>query len=111
MDIKLVEIRDSGTFIPAMAVQLCARIDEEAYLLRRAGFAEDEGYIMLTRLDTAAGQHDPDEWPVNPRTMRHAHYFIIARWHEIKSGDVIDVQYLLKETERPKASERLTDPL
>lgn len=111
MEIKLVEIRDAGTFIPAMAVQLCARIDEEAYLLRRAGFAPDEGYIMLARLDTAQAQHDPDEWPVNPRTMRNAHYHVIARWHEIKSGDVIDVRVILHETEQPAVSERLTDPL
>lgn len=111
MEIKLVEIRDAGTFIPAMAVQLCARIDEEEYLLRRAGFAPDEGYIMLTRLDTAQGQHDPDEWPANPRTMRHAHYHVIARWHEIKSGDVVDVEHVLHERDTPKMSERLTDPL
>ena len=111
MEIKLVEIRDAGTFIPAMAVRLKDRIDEEQYLLRRSGFGTDGDCIMLTRLETGQGQYDPYDWPANPRTMRYAHHFIVTRWEEIRSGDVIDVEFIMGVTKQPKVSERLTNPL
>lgn len=121
MDVKLFEIRDAATFIPAMAVRLRNRNEAEFYLLRRAGYsareiggpeetvgtlARDlEPYVILCKLDGVEAQYDPFAWP-NQRTMGYAHQDIIKHWDELKSGDVIDVEYLNGETKEPKVSER-----
>lgn len=38
MESKIIEIRDSGTFIPALAVRLGSSDERERYLLARSGF-------------------------------------------------------------------------
>lgn len=42
MDIKLLEIRDRGTFMPTMAIRLRSRDEAELFLLRRAGYGEEQ---------------------------------------------------------------------
>ena len=37
MNVKLLEIRDRATFIPAIAIQLGSRSEEERWLLSRSG--------------------------------------------------------------------------
>lgn len=128
MVVKLFEVRDRATFIPVMAVQLTVanqlransteQADRERYLLRRAGYGleqieeqdNSEPYIILTRLsgDDIAAHYDPHTW--TSRTMRAAHMHAIQRWDDLKSGDVLDVEYLLGETRAPKVSEQLTAP-
>lgn len=116
MIVKLFEVRDSATFMPVMAVRLLVKNSQEQdhYLLRRAGYGseqilglmESEPYIILTKLDGVTAQYDPYSW--TGRTMSIAHQYIIKYWDTIKSGDVIDVQFLLGETTEPKQSERAT---
>ena len=120
MEVKLFEIRDRGTFIPVMAVRLIVNEmgdagEVEFFLLRRAGYSKDqilisqaEPYIILCKLDGIEAQYDPFAWP-NRRTMGTVHRHIIDLWQELKSGDVIDVEFLLGETQTPKKSERLGD--
>lgn len=113
MEVKLLEIRDEATFIPAMAVRLTARDEAEMYLLRRAGFATEqiapqyhpEPYIILWRLEGGPAEYDPYNW--TNRTMKNAHGFIIDNWRTLQPGQVIDVQFILGETKEPKRSERL----
>lgn len=114
MEVKLIEIRDKGTFIPAMAIRLYA--DEgtpDHWLLRRAGYDATqienefaEPYIILAKLDGLEAHYDPFDWP-NRRTMGTVHRHLIELWDEIKSGDVIDVEFILGETQVAKVSERL----
>lgn len=66
---KMVEIRDRGTFIPALAVKL-----EPAY-----------------------------DWTNN--TMRSAHAWLIMNFDSIRSGQVVDVEFILGHTQAPKKSE------
>lgn len=116
MEVKLIELRDRGTFIPMMAVRLDSLAStEDRFLLRRAGYGEEqidlnkgfEPYVLFTRLDgTGKCNYDPYSWD-NPRTYRPAHIYLISHWNSIKSGDVIDVEFLLGETTAPKVSERL----
>ncbi len=115
MEIKLIEIRDKATTIPAMAVKLRNRTPEEFFLLRRAGYAAEqiggaeedrEPYVILVKLDGVEAQYDPYAWP-RSRTMGHAHRWVIENWHDVKSGDVVDVEFILGETATPKLSERL----
>lgn len=124
MEIKLIEIRDRATFIPAMAVRLGARNEHERYLLRRAGYAVPDGhvalpepgddtgqfYVLLTNLN-GGGTCEYDIYAWNNRTMVVAHQWLLRSWHTIKSGDVLDVQFILGETAAPKISERAECPL
>lgn len=120
MDVKLIEIRDRATFIPAIAVRLRNRTPREFYLLRRAGYSKEqiggreevagmladglEPYIVLSRLDgSMKANYDPYEW--SDRTMQNAHKWLIENWGIVVTGDVLDVEFILGETQQPKESE------
>jgi hypothetical protein len=130
VEVKLIEIRDRATFIPAIAVALTvenadirneqdiARENAEVYLLRRAGYSREriwEGtsqpYILLTRLngDGSPAHYDAYSW--ENRTWNAVRQWLDANWSHVKSGDVVDVEYILGLTDEPKASERLTTSL
>lgn len=117
MQVKLFEIRDRGTFIPAMAVHLIINEtgevgDAEYFLLRRSGYNQTqilnshaEPYIVLSKLDGVVAHYDPFNW--DSTTMRDAHRYMVDNWRELKSGDVIDVEFIRGDTQTPKVSERL----
>lgn len=111
MRAKTFEIRDAWTFIPALAVKLCPDTEDDRYLLARAGFgrtrAEQSQYIYLMRISGGVGTatSDPHEW-ISSRTMHEAHKYIEQHFDSLASGAVIDVQYILGETQQPKRSER-----
>lgn len=121
MIVKAIEIRDKGTFIPALAVKMVPHSYEEAtnqyeherYLLRRAGYAFENPCVMLCRMDANGGarqaSYDPYDW--GDRTFPVAHQYIIDHFDELESGAVVDVEFILKETAEPKKSEREGFPL
>ena len=115
---KLFEVRDRATFLPviatlarsepnaaAMFADTVESLSAEAFLLRRAGYGGDP-LVILTRLaaDGRPANCDPYEW--GDRTMRVAHEYVQANWDQLRSGDVVDVEYVLGERPAPKASER-----
>jgi hypothetical protein len=113
---KAFEIRDRGTFIPAVATRLLSEppfhskeeMLSEAYLLGRAGFRNVAIVpIVLTHLQTGQSHIDMYDWK-GGRTMKIAHSYIAAHWHELESGQVIDVEFILSESDAPKLSERVT---
>lgn len=116
MEVKLFEVRDRATFMPVMAVKLATRDEREAYLLGRAGYAREavegtadvEPYVILVTLVAVEAEYDPFQWSTRARTLPAAHQHIIAHWDELKSGDVVDVEYVLGETQAPKVSEMQT---
>lgn len=99
MQAKLLEIRDSGTFIPVLAIDIDAR---DGYLASRAGFGSR--CIELVYLASNRCAYDPYDWA--DRTLQTAHVYIEEHWDEIEHEDVIDVQHILGETATPKQSER-----
>ena len=108
---KMLEIRDIATFIPVLCVDMnpedVASRDEH-YLLRRAGYPCDGNPIVLmTRADGGKPHYDPYNW--GDRTMHVAHLYIAEHWGELRDGDVVDVEFILKEVEQPKRSERYGD--
>jgi len=109
---KSVEISDRATFIPAIAIKMVPGDSEaERYLLWRCGYSPDHPAVILLRMDGAWGSPapcDPYDWPERPRTMRQAHLYITAHFDELSDGQVIDIEWILKETSKPKVSERLT---
>lgn len=106
MESKLIEIRDRGTFIPAMAVQISAA---DGYLARRAGFGTHP-LVYLIHMEGERCAYDPYTWPESPRTMRIAHEYIERHWDELSDGAVVDVEYALDESAEPKRSEQETVP-
>lgn len=124
MKAKALEVRDRGTFIPVLCVDMNPEADDprtidgvqlfeaQRYLLRRCGYPCDgEPTIIMCRLDGKGnGAHcDPYDW--RDRTMAVAHSWIISGWDALNDGDVVDVEFILGETTAPKRSEREEWPL
>ena len=129
MKVKAFEIRDKGTFIPAIGILMEPAFEEgallppvlkeqreaERFLLRRAGFSceHEEGCprdVILCRMEASGlvrtATYDQFAW--GDRTFFTAHKYIREHWDEIQSGAVICVEHILGERERPKQSERTT---
>ena len=113
METKILEIRDEGTFIPILAIDMNPSIEArgvDTYYLRRCGYTCDGApNIAITRLDMngSPAWYDPYGW--GGRTFPVAHNYIIENWDNLQTGDVVDVSYILGETATPKRSERETD--
>lgn len=110
MKAKALEIRDRATFIAALAVDMNPSVsthcEKQLYLLQRCGYPCDGiPNVILTRLDgNGKATSDPYAW--GDRTWSVAHNYIIEHWDELKDGDVVDVEFILGETDVPKVSER-----
>ena len=122
---KIIEIRDSGTFIPALAVRLGSPNEIERIMLGKSGFGrtmeEQAEYIVLCKInggEPCACHIDPFSWGQNPRTMFVAHMYLLNRQHEfgtgaekhdgfdaLPQGALIDVEYILGLRETPQVSE------
>lgn len=109
MESKTLEIRDRMTFIAVLATKAGPRNEDERYLWSRSGYGREtksqESYILLTRLTDCQTSFDPNAW--GNRTMSTAHRWIGSHWKEIENGQVVDVEYILGETDHPKVTERL----
>ena len=111
LDTKVIEIRDRATFVVAIATRLTnvsgRTSEQERYLLSRAGFGltcdDQAGYVVLYLPHNTRGTYDPFDWC--DRTFHNVHQHLLRHWPEIKSGDVVDVEYILGETASPKKSE------
>ena len=102
--IKLIEIRDRATFIAAMAIRVSG---EDGWLMRRAGFQSPMVYLVALATERAC--YDPYNW--GNRTMANAHHHISEHWDELKSGDVVDVEFIRGETTEKKVSEQISHPI
>lgn len=109
MEVKLFEVRDRSTFIPVMATRLEASNKAETYLIARAGFSTNpqkiKEYVLLSTLTRSISTYDPYDW--DTRTMSTAHQHIIDNYDLLEAGSVIDVEFILGETNEQKESERI----
>jgi hypothetical protein len=106
MDVKLIEVRDRGTFVPAMAIRLSSTRDEVGdWLLRRAGYSLDGYTVILIRLEDYASHCDVYDWR-DTRTRRTVHGWILEHFDELEHGAVVDVECIVGRL-APKVSERL----
>lgn len=107
---KCLEIRDEGTFIPVVAIATTSANDEQQYLLRRSGYSCDGSPVILVKLNCSGcdrnATYDPYGWGGNSRTLTVAHQHIESHFGDLKDGDVVDVQFILKEKPTKKVSER-----
>jgi hypothetical protein len=100
MEMKWFEIRDKGTFVPALAISIEG---SDGYLARRAGFSHRCIQLVLPVSDKT--HYDPYDW--SDRTFSVAHNYIIEKWDELEHRDVIDVEYILGESLEKKLSEEI----
>ncbi len=131
MTCKIIEIRDSGTFIPALAIRLGSPNERERYLLARSGFGrtfdDQSEYIVLCKInggEPCECHIDPFSWGQNPRTMFVTHLYLLNRQSELRlpyelaftpgqhdgfdalpQGVLVDVEYILGMRAEPKEPE------
>lgn len=102
---KCFEVRDEGTCIPVLGVKFAPASDRERLILRRGGFGDtsetQSQYLLLVDLNESVSQTDPYKWG-RGRTLQEAHLFIMKNFEFLTSQDVIDIQYILRETPVPK---------
>ena len=109
METKIFEVRDRGTFISMLAIKLDPINSAQIYhISMKCGYGLDNTNIMITHLGgEQRASADPYFW--NDRTYTTAHHYIQANFDILEDGDVIDVEYILKETATPKKSEQGVD--
>lgn len=110
MEIKCLEIRDAGTFIPVICIRPVPDNEAQRYLLRRDGYRGDDSEQCIIMIDAQCRgvAYDAYDWTRDARTKKNAHLYIADNWHTLNDGDVIDVQFILGETTEAKISERVT---
>lgn len=108
MELKFIEIRDVATCIPVIALEMASSDKIEDFYLRKCGFGRDFPSIVLIKLSDFEATYDPYNWKYG-RTMKEAHRWIQNHYAELKSGDVVDVEFILSEKPQPKKAERPDD--
>ena len=103
---KLFEVRDRATFLPVMATKAIWANEGQRYLLFRMGFQSGDS-VILTRLNGETPS-SADAYFWNDRTMQTAHLHILEHFDSLKDGDVVDIEFILGESIKPKTSERET---
>ncbi len=107
LDTKVLEVRDSATHIPVLAIRMLAKNDIQKYYIHdRSGYPLDGRCISVMKLNDMDGNCDPYTW--TNRTMATAHDYIYTHFDELSDGDVVDVEFILGEKPTRKVSERLT---
>jgi hypothetical protein len=106
MEIKCLELRDKGTFIPVICIRPVATNASQSYLLKRDGYRANwsETCIIMIDAQCRGVAYDPYDWKER-RTKGTAHQYIQNHWPDLVDGDVIDVEYILGETMTKKRSE------
>lgn len=114
---KYLEIRDRATCIPVIAIQ-CKRLQDDPVAnnyMMKSGFGSDSSEILIVELVRFEANYNPFNWSNTSRTMREAHIFIENNYDRLTSGEVVDVEYILGESEIKKLPEIYTtdsaDPL
>jgi hypothetical protein len=110
MVVKTIEVRDRATFIPMLAIKLEPADERDRYLLARSGYGVapevQARYVVLVELTSMRCQHDAYSWG-SARTIGVVHLHLEEHFDDVPNGAVIDVQFLLGETPKPKRSEAL----
>lgn len=108
---KIFEIRDRMTFIPALAFKLDPKNEAEVFLAAKAGYSGhidmQKTYVFLMPISGGHGYFSSDvyEHRNGGRTMAVAHKYIEENYETLEHGALVDVQFILGETSQPCESE------
>lgn len=88
---------------------------QESWILWHAGFGraieEHRTYVVLAKVsggEPVEAHVDPFSWS-NRRTYTNAHIWLVKHFDEVKTGQVVDVEFILGEVDVPKISERMRE--
>jgi hypothetical protein len=102
VNIKMFEIRDRATCIPAWAIRMLPDSEGEIFMMKQCGYGFAHPCIMLISIE--APWHSArcsDEWrETSGRTMAVAHQYIEKNFDTLKPCEVIDVEFILGEVEQ-----------
>lgn len=108
MTSKTFEIRDRMTLMPVLAVRLDPGTERDRYLIALAGYGvipeQQKEHVILIKIQDWDAQWDSYAWR-NQRTTGNAHRYIIEHFDELETGSVVDVEFILGETQQPKTTE------
>jgi hypothetical protein len=82
--------------------------EAQRYLLRRDGYSGTaaEHCVIMIDAQCRGVAYDCYDWPGGSRTKKVAHNYIAEHWHELRDGEVIDVEFIIGESATKKISER-----
>lgn len=111
---KFLEIRDEGTCIPVLCLEMCVGPHEglerlfrvEECFLQHMGFEQEAPHpILMIDVQSKRCTYNPADWPKPKfppgRTLYRAHLYVTQHWDTLGSGDVVDVEHILGEVEAP----------
>jgi len=117
MKAKTFEIRDDGTCIPVLAVQLEAGNQADSYLIARSGYGGNprgnRPFVVIWPMSGGHGHASSDPYghgAGGDRTWVTAHEHIEKYFNDLESGAVVDVEFIRGETTAPKLSDRIAGP-
>ena len=111
LDSKVLEVRDSATHIPVLAIRMLAKNGIQNYYIHdHLGYPKDGSCIAVVKLNDCDGNCDPYAW-TGSRTMGVAHHYIYDHFDELSDGDVVDVEYILGEKPTKKVAASLCEDL
>lgn len=98
METKVLEIQHSGQKVPVMVVRLDPASKQEQHLFVMAGYGfspdvQREYFLMVEMKKMGGANIDPFSW--KERTLQEAHNYIRCNWLHVRSGDTIDLDYIL----------------
>lgn len=96
--IKMVEIRDRATCIPAFAIKMLPDSQDQAFLMKQTGYGFSHPCVMLVSIEAPwHSARSSDEWRDKSRTMFTAHKYIEDNFDELKGCQVVDIEFILGE--------------
>ncbi len=101
--IKYFEIRDVNTFCPVMAVKMSSDNEAESFLLGKAGF-KNASCVQLQFLNGMLIHLYPHEW--KGQWSQDVHKYIEHYFDSLVTGQVIDMEFVRAERDKPRISER-----
>lgn len=107
MKAKIFEVRDTATHIEVFALSTDPSPGQE-YGLRCCGFIRGNAVILGYLDGERNSSADPYHWA--DRTMTTAHNYITDNFERLLDGEVVDVRFILGETEAPVESDRFYVP-
>ena len=98
-DMKYFEVRDRATCMAVLAIRIEGDTKEEKAI---AAWGGHKGFVFLIDLSTPRMERSPIEWGAQDRTHSTAHRYIETNWHLLETGSVVDVEFILGESVKPK---------
>lgn len=101
-EMKLLAAMDRATRKPVIAFKVIPETFEESVMLRTHGFGETpEEYTFFYDINRHECDYNPYRLS-DTLTVERACVHVQQHWDEIKSGSLVDAQYLRGETDAPR---------